>query len=258
MRKCSSLFFCLICTCLLVLAGTAAHAENAQVPKLHLQSDDNIVITRQDKNGKPEEIVTKINVWETATGSTRRVIRLDAEAKERYGLEPGIYFFEADGKFSAMFPMEDAVYMDRVGFSPKGDIVSISCEAFTLFFTYPDMKPLGEATPSFLAEPFFLWNDNQGILFSNGSSLDTEDGYGGRTCNYDPCGPISVYYYSFKDQKEKELLQGTTECDYILKEFDPAKNEMEVIELCLASGKAWFNFPSEELGKPIQVPFKEQ
>jgi hypothetical protein len=117
------------------------------------------------------------------------------------------------------------------------------------FYTFPGLKPLGSVAYFQAGEkPGLLWNGDAGVLFSSMNAASHH-----RQCGYDPCGPVSVRAYSFKNQKSTTLLQGTDLCDYTLTHFSSDAGEVDAEKLCLPSAAAWKDFPEHAPVESISV-----
>ncbi len=191
------------------------------------------------------------------SGSDMFFLGTNLEAKERFGLEQGLYLFDKTGKMIAFAPSEAAEFCADVSFSPTGNILAMDSGATLVrsnfFFSYPSLKPMGEIVFYQLSEkPSFFWNNDTGILFS---SMQVDNP--GRACGYDPCGPVSVEYHSFKDSKTTSVMAGTPECDYTIAGFDAGKGVVSIDKLCLPSADAWKKFPENVPPQTITVPLSK-
>ena len=121
---------------------------------------------------------------------------------------------------------------------------------FWSFYTYPDFKELGQV--SYLDTDdsnTLIWTGDTGSLIS---SID--DGGGKRSCEYDPCGPVSVTYYDFATQKSTPVFAGTDLCNYKLAGYNTETNEVEAEQLCLKSLQDWKLYPENA---PTERVFKK-
>lgn len=235
--------FLLLCLCV-VLPFSAQAAPTLQV------QGEKIVLSNK---GKTQTLPADDFELSAVEGADMRFLPIGDEAKETFGLDVGIYLFNKEGKQVKFIPMEFPESCVDVRFSPKGDIIALDNGSSMIrtwsFFTYPEMKALSET--SYVQpedDPSLIWNGNDVVLFS---MLD--ESITGRSCGYDPCGPISVKTLNLRDGKAATLLSGTPECDYTMTGFDPAKGEVTARKICLASGKAWEDYPDNPPTQSVKV-----
>lgn len=170
------------------------------------------------------------------------------DAKEQ-GIAPGLYIFKGDGKPVAFAATDEAEFCADVKLSPDGTILAMdagmSLVRSWFFFSYPEMKPLGDTlyyqTPD---NPTLIWVGEKGVLVS---TMEMEEH--NRKGEYDPCGPVSVTYYDIGAHKAAKLLPGTDLCDYTLTGLAEDGLAATAEELCLPSVKDWTSFPE---GKPVK------
>ena len=238
-------FLSLCCFCLLAALSVPALAA----PALHLK--DNTVVL--ENNGKKTELPGDTFAPQDVQGADLRFVATGSDGKDAFSIEPGLYLFDKAGKMVAFMPSEEAEMCSEVRLSPKGDILAMDVGAWLVrswfFYTYPGLKELG-SVEYYQAEemPALLWNGETGALFSSMSHAPHS-----RQCDYDPCGPVSVSAYSFKNRNVKTLLQGTDLCDFILADFAPDAGGFVAEKLCLPSAAAWRAFPVNASVESISV-----
>ena len=236
--------------CLLMLWAAPAVAAPALYLKdgtVVVKNDGKTTVLPEDPSYKPQKV----------SGSDMFFLGTNPEGKELFGLEQGLYLFDKTGKNTAFIPSEPAELCADVSFSPTGNILAMDSGATLVrsnyFFGYPSLKPMGEIVFYQLYEkPSFFWNNDAGILFS---SMQVDNP--GRACGYDPCGPVSVEYHSFKDGKTTAIMAGTPECDYTIAGFDAEKGVVSIEKLCLPSADAWKEFPENVPTQTITVPLSK-
>ena len=180
-----------------------------------------------------------------------RFLGVGEDTGKEYGVAAGLYIFDGDGASVAFAPTDAAEFAADVKFSPDGKILAMDAGTWLIrswfFYSFPDMKPMGEAgyyQPE--GKPGLIWAGNKGVLVSNMAA----EGHG-RSCGYDPCGPVSVDYYAFAAQKVTRLLPGTDLCDFSLTGLKEDGRTVTAQELCLQSPKAWETFPENEPTKDV-------
>ncbi len=247
----------LVALSLIVMAGAA---QGASRPHL---ADGRLVV----ENGEKAVVLSAEEcpvgeVWD-AQGKPLEGLRycgVGDDAGKAHGLESGLYVFDGEGSLVAFAPNEAAEYCAETRLSPGKKILAMdsggSLNRSWFFFSYPDMKPLGEiAYLSAENKPAIIFDGDKGAFFS---SMDIEGG--GRACGYDPCGPVSVDAYFFDSHKTLTLFPGTDLCDFTLTGFSPETGEVGADKLCLASAKAWENYPEnapvEKVGMKVDAPAK--
>jgi hypothetical protein len=232
---------------MLVLSLTVFAASAQASPLLRLQ-DNQLVI---EVNAKATPLSTHefpVNAVKDAEGNPLPGLRsceVGVNGGKTIGVAPGLYIFDANGVQTAFAPTEAAEFCSETRLSPGKKVLAMDsgtwCIRDWLFFSYPDMKPLGMV--SYYQNdnnPALLWKGDEGVFFS---SLEDGPDKRKRVCDYDPCGPISTRYHSFKSGEAKTLLAGTDLCDYTLTGFSPEPGEIEADKRCLPSIEAWKEFP---------------
>lgn len=179
-------------------------------------------------------------------GTEFRFCGIGEDDAKQYGVKPGLYIFDRQGKNIVFTPTESAEFVGEVRLSPKGGILAMDSGTSLIrsweFFSFPGMKPMGEVVYFSADEkPGLIWTGEEGVLFS---SMETDEP--GRACGYDPCGPVSVMYHTFKDNKTTSLLAGTDLCDYMLAGYQENDGTISVDKLCLQSAKEWEVYPYED------------
>jgi len=168
-----------------------------------------------------------------------RYCGIGVDSGKAHGIAPGLYLFDAHGRNVAFGSTDAAEFCSEVRLSPGKTVLAMDSGTWLVrswfFFSYPDMKPIGEVG-YYQAEgkPALLWEVDAGVYFSSRETMGHK-----RTCNYDPCEPISVRAYSFKTGKDKTVLAGTDLCDFTLTGFSPERGVVEADKLCLPAVKAW-------------------
>lgn len=174
-----------------------------------LQVDNEEAIFLPDK-GKKQSLSSDEFEVHPIMGNGMQFLTVNEDAKENYGLEPGVYLFDKAGKQIAAISVDSPESCYDVQFSPNGKIIAVDQGTSVIrswqFLSYPDLKPIGDVSYAEAVEGNSLfWNNNEGVVYSFIDGEDTS-----RTCGYDPCGPTSVMYYSFTDKKETPILWGWT------------------------------------------------
>lgn len=169
---------------------------------------------------------------------------------EEHGVAHGLYIFTELGKLVAFAPTPDAEFCAEVRLSPAWDAIAMdagtSPERSWSFFSFPKMKALGR-TAYYRVEDksSLIWTSDTGVLVSSIDSGETL----GRTCDYDPCGPVSVAYFSLDSGESSTVKVGTALCDYRLAGFDADAKLVNVDALCMRSVKEWHAYP---VGAPVK------
>lgn len=243
----NKVFLCLCLFILWVVPAVAAPTLYLKGNTVVVENDGKTTALPEDPSYKPQKV----------SGSDMLFLGTNPEAQEQFDLEQGLYLFDKTGKMIAFIPSESAEFCADVSFSPTGNILAMDSGVTLMrsnyFFSYPSLKPMGEIDFYQLSEkPSFFWNNDEGILFS---SIQVDNP--GRACGYDPCGPVSAEYHSFKDGKAKVIKAGTPECDYTITGFDAEKGVVSIEKLCLPSADAWKEFPENVPSQTITVPLSK-
>lgn len=235
--------------CLLPLLCCMALSAKAEAPKVFLDrgAGNQVVV----ELGGKEKRLPKDNFEAKAVAHSKLLfVSTDEEAKEGFGLEPGLYIFDEAGKLVASVASDAASMCDTVELSPGGSILAMdsggSLNRDWFFFSYPSMKPLEhESTSYYMVEgkPAVIWLDDQSVLL-NTMEMETK-----RACEYDPCGPTSVVRYDLKTAKVTPIFPGTDLCDYSLTSF--AGGTVTADKLCLKKVKDWKTFPENAPKTPV-------
>lgn len=205
------------------------------------------------KGGKSTALNQEMFPTQPVDDSDIRFLGVGPDDAQKQGIAPGLYLFKGDGKPVAFAATDEAEFCADVKISPNGKILAMDAGMSLVrnwfFFSYPDMKPMGETvyyqTPD---NPTLIWVEEKGVLVS---TMDV-DGHG-RKGEYDPCGPVSVTYYDFGASKGTKLLPGTDLCDYTLTGFKAGDRVATAAELCLPSVKDWNTFPEGKGVKEVTV-----
>lgn len=249
MRKIVSLLVGLV-ACLFVYAVPAQAAS-----VLRLQ-DNRLILEKGGKATPLSADEVPVETAKNASGQPLSGLRyccIGVDIGKARGIVPGLYLFDARGKKVAFAPTEAAEFCAEVRLSPGKTILAMDSGASLIrswfFFTFPDMKPLGEVV-SYQAEgkPSLLWEGDDGVVFS---SMETEGHK--RACGYDPCGPVSVRAYFFATRKAVTLLTGTDLCDFTLTGFSPTQGTVAANKRCLPSAAAWKTYPENAPVERITV-----
>ena len=231
---------------LYVAAASPAFAADSGT-RLHLKGNQ----VSLESGGKSTPLPQEVFSAQPVEGATMFFLGVGEDDGKENGVTAGLYIFDDKGGLVAFAPTDAAELCDAVTFSPDGKILAMDSGGDLLrnwyFFSFPDMEPMG-STEYYQPEgtPGLLWNGNKGVLISG---IETEEH--GRACGYDPCGPVSVEYYAFGDEKSTRLLSGTDLCDYALKDFKAEGGIVTARELCLRSPKAWEEFPENAPTKDV-------
>lgn len=220
---------------MLLLCFTAASALAAS-GQVSLKNDQ--VFVEGDGKTTP---VPKDTMTPDAVGNSKlRYVTVSEEDAKPFGLKGGLYIFDADGKAAGFAPSEAAEYCAQVSMAPGGAVLAMDSGTWLirswLFFSYPDMKPMGEVAYYQVEDvaPIF-WKGDKEALF-NTMETETE-----RACDYDPCGPTSIKRHDLISGKTSTLFEGTTLCDYLLFSLDG--DTITMGKRCLPNAAAWKNFP---------------
>lgn len=215
--------------------------------ELSLKGDQVFLI----KGGKSTALDQSAFPAQPVDDSDMRFLGVGEDDAKQQGIAPGLYIFKGDGKPVAFAATENAEYSGDVKISPNGKILAMDAGMSLMrnwfFFSYPDMKPLGD-TAYYQAEdkPTLVWAGEKGVLVS---TIEL-DGHG-RKGEYDPCGPVSVTYYDMGAHKATKLLTGTDLCDYTLTGLKDDGVTATADELCLPSVKDWNTFPENTPVKKV-------
>ena len=232
------LFFCLVAAFPALAAGSGA--------ELTLK-DDQIVLL---KGGKSAALDRGMFPAQPIDDTGMRFLGVGPDEAKELGMAPGLYIFKGEGKPVAFAATDKAGFCADVTISPNGKILAMDAGTSLVrdwfFFSYPEMKPLGDTVYYLTPDtPAIIWAGETGALVSTMNV----DGHG-RSCGYDPCGPVSVSYYDIGTHKAVKLLPGTDLCDYTLTGLANGGLEAAAAELCLPSPKEWEIFPE---GKPVKT-----
>ena len=230
--------------CLVAVSSAFAAASGATLTL----KDDRISVER---NGKSTLLPQDMFPAQPIEGTTLRFAGVGEDDGKKYGIAAGLYIFESQGPAAAFAPTEFAEYCSEVRLSPAGDVLAMDSGTWLIrswfFFSFPGMKPMGEVVYyQSEGKPALVWTGTKGALVS---SMQTDDQ--GRTCEYDPCGPVSVDYYDFAAQRDTRLLSGTDTCDYTLTGITEDGLAATALELCLQSADAWKTLPENAPTKPV-------
>lgn len=215
--------------------------------ELNLKGDQVFLV----KDGKSTALDQKMFPAQPIDDTDMRFLGIGPDDAKKQDIAPGLYIFNGQGKPVAFVDTDLAEFCADVKFSPDGKMLAMdagmSLNRSWLFFSYPAMKPMGEigyyqAEPN----PTIIWVGDKGVLVSIMAESDH-----GRSCEYDPCGPVSVSYYDFKAEKSTKLLVGTDLCDYTLTGLETDGITVTAASLCLPSSKEWKSYPGEKPTKAV-------
>lgn len=238
----------------LILCLVAASSAFAAAPaELTLKGDQLFV----HQGGTSVPLSKETFPAQPVEGTDKRFLGVGADDGKDYGIAAGLYVFAGDGKPVAFTATDDAEFCSEIRFSPDGKILAMDSGTWHIrswsFYSFPGMQAMGEISYLSPREPLpaLLWVDGKGVLFSE---MDTEGG--GRTCGYDPCGPVSVSFFSFETRESQSLFQGTNACDYSLSGYQEKDFSVTAEELCLDSPKDWEVYPyGEKAVKTVSKKF---
>ena len=142
----------------------------AAVPGATLNlKDDRIYV---ESNGKSTLLPQDMFPAQPIEGAALRFLGVGEDDGKKYGIAAGLYIFESQGPASAFAPTDLAEYCSEVRLSPSGDILAMDSGTWLirswLFFSFPDMKPMGELAyyqPE--GKPALVWAGNKGTLVSS-------------------------------------------------------------------------------------------
>ena len=205
-----------------------------------------------EKDGKVTP-VSKDTMTPGAVGNSKLLYATVSEEDAKpFGLKGGLYIFDADGKAAGFAPSEAAEFCSQVSMAPGGTVLAMDSGTWLirswLFFSYPDMKPMGEVEYYQVGDiaPIFWKSDNE-VLF-NTMETETE-----RACDYDPCGPTSIKRYDLASGKTSIILEGTTLCDYAMFSLDG--DTITAGKRCLPNAAAWKSSPGTPTEKmTVKLP----
>lgn len=172
---------------------------------------------------------------------------------QKYGVVPGIYIFDGNGKPAASAPLENADMSGEAAMSPGGTVLAVDLGGSLVrdwaFFSFPSMKRLDKEGVGYYAaegKPTLVWLSDTDMLFN---TMQVDDP--GRACGYDPCGPVSIARHDLDTGRTTPVLQGTALCDYTLVSF--AGGMVTAEKLCLKNAKDWENYPENALREKMTV-----
>ena len=205
------------------------------------------------KDGKRVALPEHMNAAQPVDGAAMKFAGLGEEASEAFGLAAGIYLFKGDGKPVAFIPMEYGDMCATVALSPDGGILAVDVGTTLirdwLFYSYPALEQIGisgyyerEGRPSILWTP-------KGVVLTSAVEGDST-----RICEYDPCAPASIVFFSFADKKAHTLRAGTGACDYFAVGMEADGVTISGRKLCLASPEAWREHPGDDAPtEPLRI-----
>ncbi|MDL2291069.1 hypothetical protein LJC09_03090 [Desulfovibrio sp. OttesenSCG-928-F20] len=240
-----SILFGMLLSLVVILPAFAADSG----AELNLENDQVFVIQGGKSTALDQDMFPAQPIDETDL----RFLGIGLEDAKEHGVAPGLYIFKSKGKPFAFVPTDEADFCSDVKLSPNGKILAMdsgmSLVRNWFFYSFPEMKAIGNTvyyqTPD---NPAIIWVKDTGVLVSTMN----EDSHG-RTCEYDPCGSVSVAYYDFATNKASTLLVGTELCDYTLTGLDDDGQSAIAAELCLPSIDAWKTFPEEQPVREVKV-----
>ncbi|MDL2271511.1 hypothetical protein LJC23_00575 [Desulfovibrio sp. OttesenSCG-928-I05] len=171
------------------------------------------------------------------------------DAAAELGIPMGLYLFDASGRGVGYVETEEIEFSYTAQLSPGGTVLALDSGTWLVrswsFFSYPDLKPLGEPISYYDSEnrPSLLWNGDNVVYFSSMSMDESE-----RTCEYDPCGEVSVSRYDLAAGELSTVMEGTPLCDYTLAGL--ADGQLSIEKLCLPALEDWKTAPE---GKPFDT-----
>ena len=232
---------------LLLLCFSASFALAASG---HVSVKNGQVFVERDGKTTP---VSKDTMTPDAVGnSTLLYVTVGEEDAKPLGLKGGLYIFDAEGKAAGFAPSEAAEFCGQVSMAPGGTVLAMDSGTWLIrswsFFSYPDMKPMGEVEYYQVDEitPIF-WKGDTEALFT---TMETETE---RACDYDPCGPTSIKRHDLASGKTSIILAGTTLCDYVMFSLDG--DTITAGKRCLPNAEAWKNFPGAPTEKmTVKLP----
>lgn len=241
--------FCILFSLIAVLPafGAGSGAE------LSLKGDQIFLVKDGKSTALNQEMFPAQPVGDAADDTGMRFLGVGPDDAKEQGVAFGLYIFKGDGKPVAFAPTENAEFCADVKLSPDGKILAMDAGVALVrnwfFFSYPEMVPLGDTvyyqTPD---NPTLVWTGGKNVLVS----VMGLEGHG-RSCDYDPCGPVSVSLYVIGTQKSTTLLPGTDLCDYTLTGLAEGGLAATAAELCLPSPEAWKTFPEDKPVKTVSV-----
>lgn len=179
-------------------------------------------------------------------------------------LRPGLYLVAADGQvrfFEGYIPNAPqggspeyfGDMTDAVSLSPDKKVLAIgsfpALNGNWWFFSWPDSKPLAHPRRDALQSdtPALFWGGRRLVV------VDVMDvGGGGRPCEYDPCGPVSVVAYDLLSGETTRLFPGTAQCDYRVTSV--GNGTVTAARRCLLTAGAWAHFPEDVPLETVTAP----
>lgn len=161
-----------------------------------------------------------------------------------------------DGKALLLGP-EEFGEAGLASLSPGGDILAVNLSyepsGRWFFFSWPDLQPLAHPViSSFIVgdTPSLLWSGSRQVVVDAMLEEHTK-----RTCEYDPCGPVSVVAFDIDSGLTTVLKQGTDLCEYRALALEGDK--VTIGETCKATPADWRTYPDKP-EKTITVALPER
>ena len=239
-----SIYFSLLCLLLLALPVQGA--------ELALRGEKVVLLSHGNtKNLPPAEFPLK-----AAQNSSLRYVPVGEESAKIYALEEGLYFFSPEGKAAGVLATDEVDYCENVSFSPdqKAFAMDVGVSALREWevFAYPAMTPILPDGIDYVVasstSPAMLWHGNNELVYTV-MQTDTQ-----RSCNYDPCGEISVFRMNIKSGKEQPVQQGSALCDYFLLGLE--NTMVKVGKRCLKKVQAWEEYPENVPLQSMNIPLQ--
>lgn len=234
----------MLCALVLLLVCGFALPAGAATPRVFLDAKDGkrLVIVR---DGVTTPLPAEgFEVLPVKDAKLRYASFSDAGGK-KYGLAGGVYLFGEPGAPASFLPFAEGDKVGNVRLSPGGTVLAVDAGNWLIrdwtFFSFPGLKRLGGRSVSYLGgegSVGLIWVNENEVLFNSMDEISK------RTCDYAPCGPISVMCFTLTAGKETPVFKGTLLCDYTLQSFSEGVVTAE--KLCLNTVKEWKVFPENK------------
>lgn len=223
------------CCLLLFLLGVSASVQSAGLVLVKGKA-------ALENNGSTQPLPAEEFEVMKSTGGTLRFVTVSEDQLRKRHLKMGLYLFTAEGQPAGFIAGEAASFCHAVFLSPDQKILLMDSGTWLVrnltAYSFPELKALRKDDLSYFSSEGIVdvaWNGNDAFLFN------TLEESGGRTCDYDPCGPISVHQYSFATGKETTLKAGTALCDHTLQGVKDGS--ASIGSRCMKNVKDWKKFP---------------
>ena len=242
--------FCTLLLCC-VLTLPALHPAMA-APVLSVDNTQVFVSPDGKAPGKLQEQLQALQ----GENTDLEFVAVTEEAGKDLNIPGGIYIFSADGKNTGHIPFEMAEIFGGAVMSPGGTVLAVDAGMSLVrewyFFSYPDLKLLGDASEYYQYEGAvnLIWRGDKGVFLTTIDTTNEE-----RACGYDPCGPTSTVWRDLVTGETAVVFAGTALCDYMLPSLEG--DILSVKEMCLSSVKDWEKYPEFFIFETVRVNVHE-